>query len=463
MIMKTNPIFRTVLPYVPAFRSCDTLVATGQATQDGVTLFAKNSDREPNEAHVVVSLPAADYPPNSLVRCTYIEVPQVRHTFAVLLAKPFWIWGAEMGVNEHGLAIGNEAVFTKIAYQKKGGLTGMDLLRLGLERARTALEAVNVITDLLERFGQGGNCGFQHKFYYHNSFLMADPKEAWVLETAGPHWAAKKVEGVYTISNGLTITNNWDVASPDLVHYALDKGWCKDQKDFDFAHCYSDFLYTKFSDCRKRRNRTMELLTARQNAITIQTMAKVLRDHGEDADENWRPDVGLTGANICMHAGFGPIRGSQTTGSLICHLNPEHPTIFYTGTAAPCTSTFKPIWLDTPLPPMGGAPTGRFDDSTLFWRHEKLHRLLIEDYDYRVDLFREERDELENEFITKALYLADKDVDQRSDFVRKCYDKAANAEERWFELVASSGIKKRSNWLYALAWKKFNRKAGMRF
>ncbi|MGC9349870.1 MAG: acyl-CoA--6-aminopenicillanic acid acyltransferase, partial [Anaerolineae bacterium] len=93
---------------------CDTLVATGDVTADGVTVFGKNSDREPNEAHHVVRVPAADHAPGTRVECTYIDVPQVGHTHAVLLAKPFWIWGAEMGVNDQGVVIGNEAVFTKV-------------------------------------------------------------------------------------------------------------------------------------------------------------------------------------------------------------------------------------------------------------------------------------------------------------------------------------------------------------
>ena len=115
---------------------CDTLVVTSPAAGDGVTLFAKNSDREPNEAHCLLLAPAADHAAGNRLRCTYIEIEQVPHTYAVALAKPFWIWGAEMGVNEHGVAIGNEAVFTKEPYAKAGGLLGMDLLRLGLERAR---------------------------------------------------------------------------------------------------------------------------------------------------------------------------------------------------------------------------------------------------------------------------------------------------------------------------------------
>ena len=90
---------------------CDTLVATGEVTADGVTLFGKNSDRPPNEAHHVPRIPAAEHPPSSTVTCTYIHIPQTPHTYALLLAKPCWTWGGEMGNNEHGVTIGNEGVF----------------------------------------------------------------------------------------------------------------------------------------------------------------------------------------------------------------------------------------------------------------------------------------------------------------------------------------------------------------
>lgn len=69
-------------------------------------------------------------------------------------------------------------------------------VRLGLERGDSARAALNVITALLEQFGQGGACReTSEHFSYHNTFLLVDRQEAWVLETAGKLWAAQKVTG----------------------------------------------------------------------------------------------------------------------------------------------------------------------------------------------------------------------------------------------------------------------------
>jgi dipeptidase len=93
---------------------CDTFVALSNSTENGSVIFGKNSDREPNEAHELVIIPHAYHLEGETVKCTYIDIPQVAETNAVLLAKPFWIWGAEMGANEHNVVIGNEAIFSKI-------------------------------------------------------------------------------------------------------------------------------------------------------------------------------------------------------------------------------------------------------------------------------------------------------------------------------------------------------------
>lgn len=70
-------------------------------------------------------------------------------------------------------------------------------LRLALERGSSAWVALSVITELLENHGQGGACREDPEhFSYHNTFLLVDRQEAWVLETAGKLWAAQKITGI---------------------------------------------------------------------------------------------------------------------------------------------------------------------------------------------------------------------------------------------------------------------------
>ncbi|MEJ5273279.1 MAG: peptidase U34, partial [Spirochaetota bacterium] len=110
---------------------CDTLVATGKATSDGSVILAKNSDREADEVQILTYYPRKRYKNGENCKCTYISMPQVEETYQILISRPFWMWGCEMGANEYGLAIGNEAVFTKESVEKSG-LLGMDLIRIAL-------------------------------------------------------------------------------------------------------------------------------------------------------------------------------------------------------------------------------------------------------------------------------------------------------------------------------------------
>lgn len=159
---------------------CDTFVAYPPATAAGTVVFGKNSDRPSGEGQAIRRYPAARHVRDSFLKCTYINIPQVERTHAILLSQIDWMWGAEMGANEFGVVIGNEAVWTKVDEEEdeEEGLLGMDLVRLGLERASTSRQALDVITSLLETHGQGGACAQNDPgFTYHNSYLIADSKE----------------------------------------------------------------------------------------------------------------------------------------------------------------------------------------------------------------------------------------------------------------------------------------------
>ncbi len=438
---------------------CDTLIATKIATADGIAVFGKNSDRPPNEGQSMVFFPAAKHSAGSRVKCTYIDIPQSETTHAVLLSKPFWMWGAEMGINEHGLVIGNEAVYSKVPANKEPALLGMDMLRAALERAVTPREAIDVIVALLEQFGQGGNC-YSHgnEGYYHNSFLIADADDAWVLETVDRQWAARQVRETHTISNCLTIGREYDMASSDLVDFALQKGAAKSKGEFHLARDFSDFLFTTFSKGRARQATTLHHLEQNKGRLGIESMMGILRHH---AREPFDPQSGITNMDVCMHAGFGPIRISQSTASLVARLDKNKPLVFATGTSAPCTSIFKPFWMDcasflTEEP----VPASQADSNSLFWFHERLHRAVVQNYPERLAAYAADRDALEKKFIEGALMLQNAPANERAAFSKQCLAESRAADAEWLRRVES--VPARKVILSSMAWSGFNKQAGMK-
>src|SRR4051794_36351161 len=106
---------------------CDTAVAVGSATANGAVVFAKNSDRHPNECQPLFHAARAQHQPGSSLQCQYLQIPQTSETWEVIGGRPWWLWGFETGVNEWGVAIGNEAVMSREPFAETG-LLGMDLV-----------------------------------------------------------------------------------------------------------------------------------------------------------------------------------------------------------------------------------------------------------------------------------------------------------------------------------------------
>jgi secernin len=413
---------------------CDTIVALPGATAAGGVLFGKNSDRERNEAQAVEFFARAQHPDDARVNCTYIDIPQARQTCAVLLCRPFWIWGAEMGANEHGVVVGNEAVHARIPPQQEPALIGMDLLRLALERAASAAQAVEVITTLLDQYGQGGSCGHLTPRFYQNSFIIADPREAYVLETVGRMWAVERAEGVRSISNAYSIGRGAMRASVSLIEHARTQGWCKDVADLDVAASFSDMKQDAISQGRARCMRSTALLQRSAGRLRAVDMMAILRDHGATAetDPDWHPQDAPT-RTICMHAADGD-RGGQTVGSLVSELQVDRVVHWVTATAAPCTSIFKPVLPGVALPVHGPRPTDRFDPRALWWRHEQLHRAMLEEFPIHLAAIRAERDALEAAFRARIDGVVNDGTDaDRAQAVAECWADADITERRWLD------------------------------
>src|SRR3984957_1999698 len=260
---------------------CDTLSAPGPRGM----VFAKNSDRPPGEVQIAWPFGRRTSVGCSL-RTQYLSIGDTG-AHAAFLSCPTWLWGAEHGVNEHGVAIGNERVSTTHdAAEATPRLIGMDLVRLGLERARSAAQAVDVLTGLLETCGQGGIADAVRGEAYDSSFLVADPTQAFVLETAGSDYAVAPFPAGMAISNRITL------------------------EDFDgFRDPPQD---TAFADVRLAASRRF-LGSAGSGGLTPAATAAHLRDHGSgpwgapgaDGPVHGPPHrVGAEagGVSVCMHA-----------------------------------------------------------------------------------------------------------------------------------------------------------------
>jgi secernin len=248
----------------------------------------------------------------------------------------------------------------------------MDFVRLGLERGRSAREAKEVITGLLEQYGQGGIAVRGTDRRYHNSYIIADPKEAWVLETSGRHWVAKRITTGAAISNVVTIEDDWDDASVGIQQHARDRGWWlgSPNQKLNFRDAFED---AELRNLTEPRYLASCAFLERSQSITAPAMKRHLRDHFDGGAVNvvypGRPRT------ICVHPAEYL---SSTAASLVVELRPgaNEPIVAWCSMATPCTGVFLPVVLGTPLPEPMGAGTESQMDGSLWWTMRHLQRLV---------------------------------------------------------------------------------------
>jgi secernin len=340
---------------------CDTWVALHDATVSRNVIFAKNSDRPIFDCQPLVFYPRRDWSVGSQLQLEYLQLPQIATTYATLGSSPYWCWGYEEGINEHGLVIGNEAIFTKTSRQAADaynngnhpacGVLGMDLIRIALERCMTAQQAVELMGQLIEQYGQFGS-GVPTKPHetggYDNSFIIADSHEAWVLEAVGQRWVAKRFTSRYTsISNEPTIRQDWDTGSSDVQAYAIEQGWWSENIPFDFARAYIDECKPRqLSHIRVMRSR--QLLAEGDGQITSAWMMRMARDHYEDTFLNGAyfdaadPDF----LSLCMHVSPADFTWGNTASSCVAILpsSPAEIPIFWWTPLPPCNGCYVPFF-----------------------------------------------------------------------------------------------------------------------
>ncbi|MDW3220332.1 MAG: hypothetical protein R8F63_17115 [Acidimicrobiales bacterium] len=307
---------------------CDTLARVGP---DG-TIFAKNSDRPRDEVQLLVWSPGR--PAGGEMRTQYLTLPDPG-AHGVLLSQPTWLWGAEHGVNEHGVAIGNERVYARRSLDDEPALIGMDLVRLGLERGATADEALAAMVELLEAHGQGGSCRQDTNDPYDSSFLITDAHGGWVLETCGRSWAAMPIGAGTSISNRYSIGDSWTRASADVPAGTSTHDWHDDRVDLRRA------------DHRLAATRSC---VAHTDGLDPATAVSALRDHGRGrwgrpgtADHPHPPPTeagdDFSGFTVCMHGDWA----ATTTASMVVSLPRAGAPTVWACAGSPCVGTYRRI------------------------------------------------------------------------------------------------------------------------
>ena len=307
--------------------ACTNFLITKGASTDGSTMITYAADSHTLFGELYFQ-PAQDYPVGAM-RDIYEwdtgkylgKIPQPAHTYSVV-----------GNMNEFQVAIGETTYGGRSELGSQAGAI-MDygsLIYVALQRAKTAREAIKVMTDLVAEFGYASS---------GESFSIADPNEVWILELIGKGegqkgavWVAVKIPDGYISghANQARITTfplndkNNCVYSPDVISLAREKGWYKGaDKDFSFSDVYApvDFGGARFCDARvwagfnkvasgmEKYNEyakgivknggenhfatnRMPLWIKPEKKLTAQDVMGMMRDHFEDTELDMTNDIG---------------------------------------------------------------------------------------------------------------------------------------------------------------------------
>lgn len=420
-------------------RSCDSMIATRVSSATGNTIYAKNSDRPLNEAQPLVYFPPADHKPGEMVRTSFIEVPQAPHTYGVIGSKLDTFFGCEHGINEWGLVIGNEQVSGREIPERRWGLIGMDILRLTLERSKTACEAIDCAVSLLETYGTGGDPSVRIP-YFNTNLIIADPDEAFIFESHQRDWVAKKVETTGAIGNCYSV-QEYDRIGKSTIDHAVSNGWWAEGKPFNPARAWTPDDHKWDEDEGFVRFGRIKELMDRHDKYTVPMMMSNLRDHYEDVpalQTIFSPAVPKIGT-VCCHP--GGLDGCITSASMVAELRKDAPKELrftaWTSMAPPCCSIFRPIYNTDKLPPAMSGAGKLYDPSENWWTFIELERYLSLCFEDKAPKVKADFAALEKEFIEEAEYIEKTytgDVSVLDEFsaraVKESYDLARAQIER---------------------------------
>lgn len=426
---------------------CTNLIATKGAMADGsnVVTYAADSHSLYGELY---HQPAADHPQGAMRKVyewdtgKYLgEIPEVPHTYNVV-----------GNMNEHQLVIAESTWGGRKECADTTGNSIIDygsLIYITLQRAKTAREAIDIMADLVDKYGYASS---------GESFSIADKDEVWVMELIGKGaekgavWIAVRIPdgAISGHANQPRIRQvnfkdkNNVKYSRDVVDFARKKGWYSGKdKDFSFADVYEEYDYGTLRGCDARvwsffrrfnkdadkyyawcngeSTEPMPLYIFPDRKITLAEMQERMRDHFEDtpfcmtedvgAGPNkvpyrWRPMDYTVDGKKYMHE--RAIATQQTGWSFVAQSRPDLPDpvggLLWFGTDDANTCVYMPFYCSMTEIPLevrhGNGDMNTYSDTANFWMTNRVANQAYHRYDLMIPDIRKVQGALEAKYQT---------------------------------------------------------------
>lgn len=427
--------------------ACTNLIAGKGATTDGSVMMSYSADSH-NLFGFLHHSPAARHPKGAMRKITdwdtgkpLGEIPQVAETYNVV-----------GNMNEHQLAIGESTWGGREELADTTGQSVMDygsLIYVALERAKNAREAIDVMTDLVEKYGYASE---------GESFTIADKNEVWVMEMIGKGaekgavWIAVRIPDNAISGHAneprirkVDLKDKENVRySKDLIKFARKRGYFsgKDQ-DFSFADAFAEHdpstrrgcdarvwsYFRRFNDGADRyfawvnadSNEPMPLYIIPDRKVSPEGMQDAMRDRFQGTPYDMTQDVGagpyhvpyrwrpmeyeVDGKKYLMERA---IATQQTGWSFVSQSRDWLPDpvggVFWFGTDDTNTSVYMPLYCGmTEVPAeLAQGDINTFDINSNFWVNNIVANEAYHRYDMMIPDIRKMQNKLEKGFFEQV-------------------------------------------------------------
>ena len=473
----------TALAAIPSL-ACTSLIATPGASADGSSMITYAADSHTLYGELYHQ-PAADHAPGAMRKVVdwdsgrlLGEIPEVPHTYATI-----------GNMNEHGLTIAESTWSGRAELEGSGMIDYGSLIYITLQRAKTAREAIEVMTSLVRDYGYASS---------GESFSIADPSEVWVMELIGKGkadkgavWVARRVPDGYISGHAnhsrihnFPLKDKETLYSPDVIDFARKQGYFNGKdKDFSFSRAYAVTdagalrgcdarvwsYYNRFTDggvdqyldwILRGRGEAMPLWVKPARKLSADDLKWMMRDHFEgtpldmtqdigagpfDVPYRWRP-MGFTVDSV-EYTHERAIATQQTGFSFVASMNAgRHDAmkgILWFGVDDANTCVYVPVFNSTPEPPHqlahGNGDLYTISWDAMFWTNNYVANQAYNRYSQMIPDIRRVQTGLEDkagELVAKASAdVASMDMAAATEYLHRLTDSfTADATARYKDL-----------------------------